>query len=106
MHMFLGLVAVIAMGIVLFRLRERKGRRRPTAPMPQGLGIAIALLQYLAIWIVAPMLLGLLGMLVVLHVLDDGSLGKKLVIGVMNEQYDWVQSVWIGNATQKVDFKL
>ncbi|KAF2444686.1 hypothetical protein P171DRAFT_280444 [Karstenula rhodostoma CBS 690.94] len=84
----------------MFTLKQRKSKPQKTPKNPRALDIAKTVLKYIAIWVLAPILLGFLAMLAILYFSNDG-LSKSPVMGVKVTQSDWVQRNWIGNTTQR-----
>lgn len=85
----------------MFTLKERKAKPTTTSTTPRLLDIAIMVLKYIFIWIIAPMLLGFLAMLAILYIYNDGS-SRSPAMGVKIAQSDWLQRDCIGNATERV----
>ncbi|KAK7191255.1 hypothetical protein PSPO01_02564 [Paraphaeosphaeria sporulosa] len=81
----------------MFTLKQRKSKSTTTPPRPRAWNVATTILIYITIWILAPMLVGFLALLAILHIFNDGP--SKPRMGVKVAHFDWMQKDWTGNIT-------
>ena len=59
------------------------------------------ILRHIAVWIIAPIIIGLLSTLGSLYMLRGAPLHTSPTIDTTNAQYDWERMVWIVNTTDR-----